>query len=173
MNDSRITTVPQLQEFLKGSLGVQISLESAPLEGKYAVIQKTVRKFSYSKLTRKEKRIIYLLYLRKITGYKKAQLYRLIQRAITGNLVHKGYHRGKPHRVYTGYDIKLLEKTDELHLRLSEKATAEILRREYEEFGGKEYETIAGVSHGHSTNLRHSPTYRNFWINHTKARQIG
>jgi len=76
------------------------------------------------------------------------------------------------HKVYTGFDIKLLEKTDELHLRLSEKATLEILRREYEVFGHQNYQTISRVSHAHITNLRHSPNYKSFWINHTKARQI-
>ncbi len=171
MNDSRITTVVQLEIFLKGSQGVNLSIEKFSLTEKYTAIQKTVKKLSYGKLSKKEKRIVYL-YLRKITGYKKAQLYRLIHRAVIGTLVHKEYHRAKPHRVYTGYEIKLLEKTDELHLRLSERATIEILRREYEIFGKKNYETIAGVSHGHITNLRHSPIYRNFWINHTKARQV-
>ncbi|OGH22449.1 MAG: hypothetical protein A3D75_00200 [Candidatus Levybacteria bacterium RIFCSPHIGHO2_02_FULL_37_18] len=52
----------------------------------------------------------------------------------------------KAHKIYTTMDIKLLEKTDELHLRMSEKATLEILRRENEIFGHREYQTISGVS---------------------------
>jgi len=80
------------------------------------------------------------------------------------------YKRVSPHKIYTGQDIKLLEKTDELHLRLSEKATLAILKRETDLFGHKEYQTISKVSHAHITNLRHSPLYISGWINHTKAR---
>src|SRR3989344_5307205 len=84
----------------------------------------------------------------------------------------KRYKRVRPHRIYTSYDIKLLEKTDELHLRLSEGATKEIFRREFEEFRHKNYQTISRVSHSHITNLRHSQVYNSHWVNHTKARTV-
>lgn len=171
MDDSRITTVAELQVLLNSAQKIALSLEGAVVKEKYTFIQKTIKKFSYVKLTKKEKRIVYL-YLRKITGYKKAQLYRLIQKAETGSLKVFSYHRIHPHKIYTASAIKLLEKTDELHLRLSEDATKEILRREYEVFGQQNYQTISKISHGHITNLRHSPVYKSSWINHTKARQI-
>jgi hypothetical protein len=171
MDDSRITSVSQLADLIKSAEGIAFSLESATVKERYAFIAKTIKKFSYKKLVRKDKRIIYT-YLRKITGYKKAQLYRLIHRAEQGNLKVKPYKRLTPHKVYTTVDIKLLEKTDELHLRLSELATKEILRREYEVFGKDRYQTIGKISHSHITNLRHSDVYINSWINHTKARQI-
>lgn len=171
MDDSRITTVTELQLFLRGAQKTALSLENASLVEKYSFIQKAVKRFFYSTLAKKEKRIVYL-YLRKITGYKKAQLYRLLAKAERGRLKPTPYQRVKPHRLYTSFDIKRLEKTDELHLRLSELATKEILRREYEVFGKQEYQTIAKISHAHITNLRHEETYKNFWINHTKARQI-
>lgn len=82
------------------------------------------------------------------------------------------YVRFHPIKIYVTKDIKLLEATDEVHLRLSEDATKEILRREYEVFGKKDYQTIAHVSHSHITNLRHCDSYKSSWINHTKARQI-
>ncbi len=91
---------------------------------------------------------------------------------MVGKLIRKEYKRRNPNRIYTSRDIKLLEKTDELHLRLSDRATQEILRREYEVFDKKEYQTIARVSHGHITNLRHHPLYVNAYVNHTKARLI-
>lgn len=171
MDDSRITTVAQLQEFLKASQKVVVSLEEQPIEEKYAFIEKTIKQFSYRKLSKREKRIV-LLYIRKVTGYKKRQTYRLVTRAEKGILKKALYKRIKPHKIYTTGDVNLLEKTDELHLRLSELATKEILRREYEVFRKKEYQTIAKISHGHITNLRHAPMYKNFWINHTKARQV-
>jgi len=171
MDDSRLIQVTQLQEFLKASQKVVVSLEASSLEEKYAFITKTIKQFSYEKLSKKEKRIV-LTYLKKVTGYKKERLYQLVSRAENGTLKKAFYVRSNPTKIYVTKDIKLLEKTDELHLRLSEDATKEILRREFEVFGKQEYQTIARVSHSHISNLRHSPLYKSSWINHTKARQI-
>lgn len=171
MNDSRLINVTQLQEFLKDSQGVNLSLVDSPIDEKYKFIDETIKRLNYPKLSKKEKRIVYI-YLRKITGYKKAQLYRLMKKAEIGKLKKNMYQRINPHKIYTTMDIKLLERTDELHLRMSEKATLEILRRENEVFGHQEYQTIAKVSHSHLTNLRYSSIYKAGWINHTKARQV-
>lgn len=171
MNDSRLVNVSQLKLFLKGSWGIDLSLRDASLEEKYSFIEKTVKQFKYGRLRKKDKRII-RQYLKKVTGYKHSQLGELIKRAKQGKLARKQYRRLKPSRVYTSMDIKLLEKTDEYHLRLSEKATQEILRREMELFKQPQYQTISGISHSHITNLRHSPIYKSSWVNHTKARQV-
>lgn len=171
MNDSRITSIAQLKDFLKGVEEIPFSLEDASVEKRYAFIDETIKKFNYLALPKKDKKII-IWYLRKVTGCKKERLYQLLSRAQKGSLKKALYQRVKPHRIYTSFDIKRLEETDELHLRLSELATKEILRREYEVFRQKEYQTISKISHGHITNLRHLPSYKNFWINHTKARQV-
>lgn len=171
MDDSRLTHVTQLREFLKASQKVVVSLEEASIEEKYAFIEKTIKQFSYRQLAKKEKRIV-LLYLRKVTGYKKERLYQLVGRAETGELKKAVYVRVRPAKIYVTRDIKLLEQTDELHLRLSEDATKEVLRREFELFGKTEYQTLSRISHSHITNLRHSEIYKSSWINHTKARQI-
>lgn len=171
MDDSRIQSIAQLAQFLNGAPQLVVSLEHAAIEEKYRFIDRTVDRFRYSKLKRKERHTVYR-YVRKVTGYQKAQLLRLIKRAVLGRLIRKEYHRVNPNRIYTSMDVKLLEKTDELHLRLSDRATQEILRREYERFDRKEYQTLAHISHGHITNLRHHPIYRSSWVNHTKARLI-
>lgn len=171
MDDSRIISIAQLRDFLNGSKRVVVSLENSSIVEKYQFIEKTVKQFLYQKLKKKDKKIV-VLYLRKITAYKKAQLYKLIQRAQKGSLKRSLYKRVKPHKIYTTMDVKLLEKTDEVHLRLSEDATKEILRREYQIFHNQNYQTISRISHSHISNLRHAPSYKSFWINHTKARQI-
>lgn len=148
-----------------------VSLEESPLEEKYSFITKTIKQFSYRQLSKKEKHIV-IMYLHKITGYKKGWLYQFVKRAEKGTLQKAVYVRSNPAKIYVTKDIKLLETTDEVHLRLSEDATKEILRREYEVFGNKDYQTIARVSHSHITNLRHCPIYKSSWINHTKSRQI-
>lgn len=171
MDDSRITSIAQLQEFLNGTQKIPFSLETESIKKKYDFIEETVKKFSYKTLAKKEKKSI-IWYVQKVTGYKKKRVYQLLARAEKGALKKAAYQRINPHTVYTSFDVKLLEKTDELHLRLSELATKEILRREYEIFNKKDYQTIAKISHGHITNLRHHPIYKNYWINHTKARQV-
>jgi TPP-dependent indolepyruvate ferredoxin oxidoreductase alpha subunit len=77
MDDSRITSIAQLRDFLNGSQRIVVSLENSFIEEKYQFIEKTVKQFLYRKLKKKDKKIV-VLYLRKITGYKKAQLYKLI-----------------------------------------------------------------------------------------------
>ena len=171
MDDSRFINVTQLKEFLKGSQKLAISLEDATISERYSFIEKTAKRLSYNRLSKKEKCIV-VDYLRKVTGYKHTQLFRLMRRAGKGHLTRSRYKRIHPVKIYTNSDIKRLEETDELHLRLSEKATREVLRREYEVFHNQQYQTISGISHGHITNLRHSPMYRSSWINHTKARQV-
>jgi len=138
MDDSHLINVIQLQQFLKASQKVVVSLEEASIKEKYSFIEKTVKQFTYPKLSKKEKRIVFA-YLHKVTGYKKGRLYQLLGRAENGTLKKALYVRTHPAKIYVVKDIKLLEKTDELHLRLSEDATKEILRREFELFGNSKY----------------------------------
>ena len=171
MNDSLINNVTQLREFLKGSKRFDLSLRKSSIEEKYFFIDKTVDRLKYLKLSKRDKKIV-INYLKKITGYKKTQLSRLINEAIVGELKRKPYKRVHPKRIYVSSDIKLLEKTDEFHLRLSEGATKEILRREFEIFHHSAFQTISRISHSHITNLRHSSIYKSSWINGTKPRIV-
>jgi len=170
MDDSRLTNVSELSQFLQSTQGFSLKLEG--LTETYQFIDKTVDRFKYPSLKRAGKRVV-LTYLRKVTLYKKAQLMRLVKRAVQGELKRKVYVRLHGSRTYTPSDIKRLEETDVLHLRLSGVATREIMRREAEVFGHSKYANIAHVSSSHLYNLRASPIYKNAYINHTQARIIG
>ena len=169
MDDSRLTNLNQIKSFLQGSLKLVLVLES--IEDRYQFIQSTLKRFKYRRLKKRDKRLV-VAYLKKITGYKKAQLFRLIKRGVKGKLHRRKYIRTNPNIIYRGADIKLLEKTDEFHLRLSSLATKEILRREFEIFGKEEYQTISEISSSHINNLRKSNAYKSSWINGTKAREV-
>ena len=162
----RLNDIKQLEAFLQGTQKLVISLSS--IEDKYRCIRETIKRFSYRTCKRSEKRVVFL-YLKKLTGYKKVQLYRLIKRALDGSLKRQTYQRENIHCVYTRGDIKLLEKTDELHFRLNREATREILRREYAIFGHKEFEKLSGISSSHIDNLRKTNSYKTTWVNGTKA----
>lgn len=169
MNDSRISNISELEAFLTSSK--RIVLKAETIDEKYKFITKAIKKFKYSKLRRKDKHTV-LLYVKKVTGYKKAQALRLVKRALANNLQQKVYLRHNPHIIYGPADIKLLEKTDALHRRLNSVSTKEILRRETELFSQGEYGHIAKVSTSHINNLRDSKIYRKFWVNGTKARVV-
>lgn len=166
MDDSRLNNINGLREFLESSKTLVIKIDQ--IDDKYSFIQGVVTKFKYKKLNKKDKHII-VLYIKKCTGYKKAQTKRLIARAEKGDLFRKEYIRTNPSLTYKAYDIKLLEKTDDLHLRLSSLATRVILQREYEIFGHSEFGNISKVSSSHINNLRKTNVYKNSYVNGTKA----
>jgi len=169
MDDSRLNNLNELRAFLTSAK--RLVLQSNTINSKYRFINRTLRRFNYRKLKRKDKHAV-LLYIKKVTGYKKAQALRLVKRSLAGGLARTVYQRHNPHVIYTPADVKMLEITDALHRRLNSLATKEILRREAELFNRKEYRQIAQVSPAHINNLRHSPVYRRLWINSTKSRQI-
>jgi len=169
MDDSRIQSIEQLEALVNSSEPLMLRLET--IEEKYSCIDHIVDRFRYHSLSRKQKHVVYR-YLRKLTGYKKAQLLRLIKRAALGALVRKEYVRTNPNRIYTPADVKLLEHTDEVHLRLNAAATHEILRREWEVFQQKKYQRISGVCISHINNLRRHPVYVNSWVNPTVPREV-
>ena len=169
MDDSRLANLTELKAFLTSSKKMVLKTET--INEKYKFINKVIKRFKYQKLSRKEKHIV-LIYLKKVTGYKKAQLLRLVKRALKGDLKRTVYVRDNPHIIYGLEDIKLLETTDALHRRLNSAATKEILRREAKLFGHNDYNRISKISTSHINNLRHSNTYHKFWVNGTKAGEV-
>lgn len=169
MDDSRINNLSELKAFLTSAK--RLVLKTETINEKYLFINQTIQRFKYQKLSRKDKHTV-LVYLKKVTGYKKAQVLRLVKRSLSGDLKRTVYQRHNPHIIYGSADIKLLETTDVLHRRLNSLATKEILRREAELFGRSQYSHISQVSISHINNLRDSAGYRKLWINSTKAREV-
>ena len=69
MDDSRIESIEQLEQLVNSSQQLTITLSD--VDDRYTFIDRTVDRFGYAKLQRKQKHIVYV-YLRKLTGYKKA-----------------------------------------------------------------------------------------------------
>src|SRR3990167_3995801 len=161
MEDTYNETIDQIQEFLMGTKRLIVRLDT--IGEKYQFIDDTIDRLEYGSRKKKEKRII-IRYLKKLTGYKHTQLFRLIDRSLVGALVRKPYVRKVDYqRIYTPGDIKLLEKTDELHFRLNAHATHEILRREFVLFHHSEFSNLSGISVSHIDNIRKRPSYRASW----------
>ena len=58
MDDSRITNVTQIREFLKGSIKFNLSLKESSIEEKYDFIDKTVDRLKYGKLLKRDKKAV-------------------------------------------------------------------------------------------------------------------
>ncbi len=158
MNDRRLETIEQVRDFLAGTEVIQFTIEST--EGRYAFIHATLAKFRYATLSKADKGLI-RRYLRKITGYSRAQLARLIgDSRKRRKLGRRGRPRSRFPRHYTEADIALLAHTDEVHGNLSGPATKKVLEREAEVYGHVDYQRLAGISVAHLYNLRKATGYR-------------
>ena len=126
----------------------------------YDHIRAVLRRFPYERLNRAERGVI-RAYLRKSTGFSRAQLTRLLaQHRDTGPLRDRR-RAAKPFaRRYTDADIRLLADTDELHEDLSAPAIRHLCRRQHEVYGDRRYRRLAGISSSHLHNLRRRRLYR-------------
>ena len=80
MDDSHITSIAELAEFVKAAK--QISLKGAKQKEVYEWVEKTLGRFRYFSIKKKEKTIV-KNYLLAVTGLSDAQMTRLIAKKET------------------------------------------------------------------------------------------
>src|SRR5688500_10194656 len=119
MNEAGLTGLEQLRSFLEGTRAVAFR----PLQEddkRYAHISAVLRRFGYARLRRADKGLV-RRYLRRTTGYSRAQLNRLVGRVAAGQPLGKRYRAPASGfaRIYTEADIALLAEIDTLHGTLS------------------------------------------------------
>jgi hypothetical protein len=152
MDETKIQTIQEVRQFLKGS--DRIEFKPALREEKYTWVASVLRRFKYLALRRADKGLV-CLYLEKVSGYSRAQVFRLISRYREDGVVQcQCCRRRRFPQKYTRADMELLSKTDELHGCLSGPATKKILERECREYGHKEFRNISMISVAHLYNLR-------------------
>jgi len=151
MDDTKVRTIGEVRQFLEGSDGIEF--KPASREERYAWFESVLRRFKYSMLNRADKRLL-RGYLEKVSGYSRAQLFRLIALyRESGALRRQRYRRRRFPEKYTRADMELLAKTDELHDYLSGPATKRILERQVQ-YGHEEFRNISMISVAHLYNLR-------------------
>jgi transposase InsO family protein len=149
----------QIGEFLRSSRKIEFA--GCRRAEVYAWVERTLAAQGYGGLSKTERGLI-RAYAQKVTGLSASQMTRLIRKYLdTGGVREQPYQRHRFATRYTDQDIALLAEVDRAHERLSGPATRCILRREYEQFGRKEYVRLAQISVAHLYNLRHSARYRN------------
>lgn len=153
-------SITQIEAFLKSVDGaITFSLETKGYANKqkmYDWIGKTLVRLRYARVGKKARGII-LTYLVTMTNLSRDRLKKLAKRRKklrTLSIATSGRHSFP--KKYSTSDIARLIETDNAHGRISGDATKEILRREFEVYGHREYETIAQVSVSHLYNLRNT-----------------
>ena len=158
MNIENLQTVEALKEFVDGNQSVAFTVLGSKNE-KYQFIQKTLIKFTYLTLPRRDKGIV-RCYLQKVTGYSRQQITRLVKQ-----YKEAGHIRWRPSRnngfskKYNANDIKLLAEMDSRYEDICGHAIKKLCERAYEIFGLSEYQSLANISVSHLYNLRRSKTY--------------
>ena len=177
MSDSPVSTIAQVRSFLQ--LDEEFQFEVSDKRSMYQWVESALRKFRYHSLRKKKERVLVRKYLRKVTGLSKSQLTRLIARHRTMGKVIMYYPACKRNGFREKYfpcDVAKLIETDCAHDHLSGEATQTILRREYDIFGKKEYQTISGISVSHLYNIRNGSRQYNSsqakYMGHTKATKV-
>lgn len=176
MDDSRLSTIGQIEEFLSASTQVEFSAHSGDTE-RYAHISRVLRRFDYPRRNKRERGVL-LAYLRHISGYSRPQLTRLVTRWHANRLaavpLAKRYAApGAPFaRKYTPGDIALLVEMDRANEDVCGPAIAHLLKRAYSVYGDARYERLATLSVSHLYNLRKSAGYRALRVSFTKTHPV-
>lgn len=159
MNAENLNTIEQLTRFLEGTLDIAFSIFGDNDE-RYRWLQKNLAKFDYMSLSKQDKGIV-IQYLRKISGYSRQQLTRLIKQYRDKGVLRRRQRTIKGfHRLYTDRDIQLLADMDERHDAPSGPTVKKLCERAFNLFGETEYERLTTISVAHLYNLRHSNRYQ-------------
>ncbi len=176
MDESRLSTIAQIEEFLSASTQVEFSAHSGDTE-RYAHISRVLKRFDYPRRNKHERGVL-LAYLRHISGYSRPQLTRLVARWHANRLaavpLAKRYAApGAPFaRKYTPGDIALLVEMDRANEDVCGPAIAHLLQRAYNVYGDARYERLATLSVSHLYNLRKSTGYRALRVSLTKTHPV-
>ena len=168
MMDQKIKTVGDLKKFLEASQN--LDFRQTDRKTTYAWVDELLKRFHYHAESKKRKGIL-KRYVVKLTGYSDRQVKRLIkEHNWFGRLqVRKSCYRNRFPKTYTGEDLNLLSKTDNLHNRLNGLATKKIFETEYQVYGKQEYKRLANISVSHLYNLRQTNGYRKKALTYTKT----
>ncbi len=160
MNDSKLTTIEQIREFLAGTADATFSIPSdqATLHEFVAAVLKRCR---YFQLGRKDRGVV-IAYMRRLSGYTRQHLTKLIgQYRNAGSLKPaRRANRTSFSSRFSAADIALLAEIDLLHETLSGPATKVLLMRAWQNFGDPRFINLASISVSHLYNLRASAGYK-------------
>ena len=164
MNETKLRTIEQIECFLAGNSEVEFSGYENDL-ARYAHLSRVLKRFDYRRRSKRERGVL-LAYLRRTSGYSRAQLTRLVSRwhanrkAATPLLKRYSAPLAPFKRKYLAADIALLVEMDKANDNVCGPATVHLLKRAYQTYGDERYKLLAGLSVSHLYNLRKSAGYQ-------------
>ncbi|MDP1957492.1 MAG: hypothetical protein Q8J75_04870, partial [Rhodocyclaceae bacterium] len=164
MNETRLETIEQIEQFLSASAPIEFTASGDDSE-RYAHISRVLKRFDYPGCPKRERGVL-LDYLRHTSGYRRAQITRLVSRWQCNRLaavpLAKRYRApAVPFaRKYTPADIDLLVEMDKANEDVCGPAIAHLLQRAHRTYGDPRYERLAQLSVSHLYNLRKSVGYQ-------------
>jgi transposase InsO family protein len=176
MNEERLDTIEQIEEFLAASALIEFSASGDDIE-RYGHISRVLKRLDYPQRGKRERGVL-LRYLQHTSGYSRAQVTRLVTRWQRNQLAKvplaKRYSGpAVPFaRKYTPADITLLVEMDKANEDVCGPAIAHLLQRAYRTYGDPRYERLATLSVSHLYNLRKSPGYQGQRKNFTSTRPV-
>lgn len=167
MNDDNVVSIAQLREFLKLSNSAKFSSVSS--EEAYGWIGRTLGKFGYFRLAKKEKGTV-RAYIRTMTGYSDTHLDRLIRRKKeVGRIVRRERTQPVFPTVYTPEDIALVAEVDNAEGRRTGGALKKTLVDMFHMYGDKRFLRLSKISVSHLYNLRGTTVYEGRSLTYTKT----
>ena len=176
MNESRLCTIEQIEQFLSGSAQIEFSKYGDDAQ-RYEHISRVLKRFDYARRKKRERGIL-LRYLRHTSGYSRPQVTRLVKQWRANRLadVPLAKRYGAPAapfaRKYTPFDIELLVEMDKANEDVCGPAIAHLLQRAYWDYDDPRYERLAKLSVSHLYNLRKSAGYQVLRRSFTKTRPV-
>lgn len=174
MNTTRINSISDVEDFLQGTEKVGFSFSSKSKNEKYRFLSSTLISLRYNVIKKRDKTLV-KKYLRKVIGYSKKQLKRLIKKWKAGKLLAdmNQSSRHKFPRLYGPIEVGLLAKADIALSFPNGHAVKKSLVREYEIFKKKDYDAISKISVSHIYNVRNkSLQYQSKTKHYTKTNPV-
>ncbi|MEO7128707.1 MAG: integrase, partial [Rhodoferax sp.] len=178
MNESRLRTIAQLQEFLAATPQVQFTAHGGGGDSqRYQHISAVLARFDYPRCSKPERGVV-RAYLVRTSGYSRAQLTRLVARWGRNRLaalpLAKCYRSPVAPfaRKYNAIDIELLVEMDRANEDVCGPAIAHLLKRAWLVYGDARYERLSALSVSHLYNLRKSTGYQSRRRLFTKTRPV-
>lgn len=176
MDETRLSTIDQIEQFLSGSAAIEFSASGDDSE-RYAHISRVLARFDYPARNKRERGVL-LKYLQHTSGYSRAQVSRLVaqwrRNRLAGVALSKSYRApAAPFaRKYSAADVALLVQMDKAHEGVCGPAIAHLLQRAWREYDDPRYERLATLSVSHLYNLRKSAGYQAQRTNFTRTRAV-
>ncbi|HOE44084.1 MAG TPA: hypothetical protein PLB25_21000 [Rhodoferax sp.] len=149
MNETKLRTIAQLQDFLKATPEVSFSGTGEKGDSeRYDHISRVLKRFDYPH-RKKHDRGVVMAYLQHTSGYSRAQIKRLVARRHENRLadtplVKRYCASAAPFaRNYTASDIDLLVEMDRANEDVCGAAIVHLFKRAYNTYGDQGYERLA------------------------------